>query len=165
MLRLPSPPPATMARPARGHTSRLRLARTISQVRVGGPWGLGGLDSHTLAPTRTHPVSGFAKSPAWWYRSWWLGNISSDDAGRPPLANTSTFVHIVESSVQLYQRFARHPCIHECAACTNLCLSAQRQCRVPRRSRALPCLWRRHLSCRASLLRGRSPRMAWLATL
>jgi len=35
----------------------------------------------------------------WWYRSWWLANISTDDAGRPPLPapNTSTFVHIVES--------------------------------------------------------------------
>ena len=32
-------------------------------------------------------------------RSWWLANVSTDDAGRPPLspANTSTFVHIVES--------------------------------------------------------------------
>lgn len=46
---------------------------------------------------RPTPSLGFAKSPVWWYRSWWLGNISADDAGRPPLANTSSFARIVES--------------------------------------------------------------------
>ncbi len=35
----------------------------------------------------------------WWYRSWWLANVSAADAGRPPLPapNSSLFVHIVES--------------------------------------------------------------------
>jgi len=35
----------------------------------------------------------------YWYRSWWLANVSLADAGRPPLdpANTSVFVHVVES--------------------------------------------------------------------
>lgn len=56
------------------------------------------LHRSTRAPCRAAPLSpGFAKSPVWWYRSWWLGNVSADDAGRPPLANTSTFVRIVES--------------------------------------------------------------------
>lgn len=33
------------------------------------------------------------------YRSWWLGNVSATDPGRPPLppSTTSTFVHIVEA--------------------------------------------------------------------
>lgn len=33
----------------------------------------------------------------YWYRSWWLANISADSADRPPLANTGVFVRIVES--------------------------------------------------------------------
>lgn len=28
-------------------------------------------------------VAGFTKETAYWLRSWWLSNISSDDAGRP----------------------------------------------------------------------------------
>lgn len=39
----------------------------------------------------------FPKAPVWWYRSWWFGNISADDAGRPPVPGTATFVRIVES--------------------------------------------------------------------
>eukprot|EP01052_Picozoa_sp_SAG31_P025435 SAG31_NODE_2229_length_6145_cov_2.651009_2_plen_312_part_00 len=46
---------------------------------------------------------GFAKAAAYWYRSWWLANVSKIDAGRPgldisPSADpTATFVRIVES--------------------------------------------------------------------
>lgn len=33
----------------------------------------------------------------YWFRSWWLGNISAAAADRPPIPNTDTFVRIVES--------------------------------------------------------------------
>lgn len=42
-------------------------------------------------------LAGFPKAPVWWYRSWWLANISSTSPDRAPLANTSAFAHIVES--------------------------------------------------------------------
>jgi hypothetical protein len=42
-------------------------------------------------------LAGFAKPPAWWYRSVWLSNISSADAGRPPIPNIETTVRIVEN--------------------------------------------------------------------
>ena len=43
-------------------------------------------------------LAGFPKAAVSWYRSAWLGNISTSDAGRPPLpASTSTIVHIVEA--------------------------------------------------------------------
>jgi hypothetical protein len=45
----------------------------------------------------SYDLSGFPKAPVWWYRSWWLANISESDAGRPPIPNTATFVRIVES--------------------------------------------------------------------
>lgn len=57
--------------------------------------------------TYTCPVTGFPKAPVWWYRSWWLANISQTDAGRPPLPNTSVFVRIVESW-QVRAFFCRH---------------------------------------------------------
>ena len=45
----------------------------------------------------SYDVAGFVKAPVYFYRSWWLANISFYDAGRPPLPNTGLFVHIVES--------------------------------------------------------------------
>jgi hypothetical protein len=43
--------------------------------------------------------AGFQKPAAWWFRSWWLGNISSADPSRPPLPvpATSVFCKLVES--------------------------------------------------------------------
>jgi hypothetical protein len=43
-------------------------------------------------------VAGFEKETAYWLRSWWLANIPTSDAGRPPLP-TSVVVFIVESWV------------------------------------------------------------------
>ncbi len=47
----------------------------------------------------SYDLAGFPKAAVWWYRSWWLGNVSALDAGRPPLPPTTTafFVHIVEA--------------------------------------------------------------------
>ena len=44
-------------------------------------------------------LSGFPKAAASFYRAWWLANISTTDAGRPPLPGpaAATHVHIVES--------------------------------------------------------------------
>ena len=44
-------------------------------------------------------LAGFAKPPAWWYRSVWLSNISVADPGRPPLplSETNTTIRIVEA--------------------------------------------------------------------
>ena len=42
-------------------------------------------------------LAGFQKPPAWFYRAIWLANISTTDAGRPPLPNTASTVRIVES--------------------------------------------------------------------
>ena len=42
-------------------------------------------------------LAGFAKPPAWFYRSKWLSNISDSDAGRPPLPDTASTVRIVEN--------------------------------------------------------------------
>lgn len=33
----------------------------------------------------------------WWFRSWWLANVSESDAARPPVPGTSTFVRVVET--------------------------------------------------------------------
>ena len=41
-------------------------------------------------------LAGFAKPPAWWYRSVWLSAINASDAGRPPLKHDTT-VRIVEN--------------------------------------------------------------------
>jgi hypothetical protein len=43
-------------------------------------------------------VAGFEKETAWWFRSWWLSNISSSDAGRPNITtDTTTTVRILDS--------------------------------------------------------------------
>ncbi len=45
----------------------------------------------------SYDLSGFPKAAAFWFRSWWLANISSSSPDRPPIANTATVVHIVET--------------------------------------------------------------------
>ena len=54
---------------------------------------------HVSSSFGAYDLAGFAKAAVWWYRAWWLGNVSYGDAGRPPLpsAATGVFVHIVES--------------------------------------------------------------------
>lgn len=52
---------------------------------------------HVSSSFGSYDLAGFPKAPVWWYRSWWMANISSDDAGRPPVPNTDVFVRIVES--------------------------------------------------------------------
>jgi hypothetical protein len=52
---------------------------------------------HVSSSFGSFDLAGFAKAPAWWYRSWWLANISTADAGRPPLPSTDVFCHLVES--------------------------------------------------------------------
>eukprot|EP00038_Savillea_parva_P030026 m.75023 g.75023 ORF g.75023 m.75023 type:complete len:1021 (+) comp8957_c0_seq1:151-3213(+) len=54
---------------------------------------------HISSSFGSFDLAGFAKAPAWWYRSWWLADIPLDDAGRPPLAakDTTTFCKLVES--------------------------------------------------------------------
>lgn len=43
--------------------------------------------------------AGFPKPSSYWFRSWWLANISANDASRPPLpvAATSVYCKLVES--------------------------------------------------------------------
>jgi hypothetical protein len=64
------------------------------------PWPLSHAAHHAcpVARARVPPLL-TAQAPVYWYRSWWLANVSQADAGRPPLdaANTSVFVHVVES--------------------------------------------------------------------
>lgn len=52
---------------------------------------------HISSSFGSFDLAGFPKAPVWWYRSWWLANISASDAGRPPLPNTAVFIRIVES--------------------------------------------------------------------
>lgn len=55
---------------------------------------------HVSSSFGSFDLTGFAKAPAWWYRSWWLANISTTDAGRPPLdtrIKTHVFCRLVES--------------------------------------------------------------------
>ena len=44
----------------------------------------------------SYDLAGLPKAASWWYRSWWLGNISKTDAGRPPMQQ-EFFIHLVES--------------------------------------------------------------------
>lgn len=39
----------------------------------------------------------FHKSPAEWYRSWWLADVPSSDPGRPPVGQNTPVVHILET--------------------------------------------------------------------
>ena len=54
---------------------------------------------HVSSSFGSYDLAGFPKAAVWWYRSWWLGNVSASDPGRPPLppASTSFFVRIVEA--------------------------------------------------------------------
>jgi hypothetical protein len=54
---------------------------------------------HISSSFGSFDLAGFAKAPAWWYRSWWLAAINLTDAGRPPLpaASTTWFCRLVES--------------------------------------------------------------------
>ena len=54
---------------------------------------------HVSSSFGSYDLSGFAKAPVWWYRSWWLAAIPPTDAGRPPLpvATTGIFCRLVES--------------------------------------------------------------------
>ena len=53
---------------------------------------------HVSSSFGSYDLAGFPKAAVWWYRSWWLANISTSDAGRPPLAApTAAFSHIVEA--------------------------------------------------------------------
>ena len=53
---------------------------------------------HVSSSFGSYDLAGFPKAPVWWYRSWWLANISTSDAGRPALAApTAAFAHIVEA--------------------------------------------------------------------
>lgn len=42
-------------------------------------------------------LAGFAKAPVYWFRSWWLSNITMDSPDRPPIPSSSLVVHIVET--------------------------------------------------------------------
>lgn len=52
---------------------------------------------HISSSFGSYDLAGFPKAPVYWYRAWWLANISTQDAGRPPVPGTDAFVHIVES--------------------------------------------------------------------
>jgi len=54
---------------------------------------------HVSSSFGSYDLAGFDKAAAWWYRAWWLGGISLDDAGRPPLPHpqTAVFCHLAES--------------------------------------------------------------------
>jgi len=54
---------------------------------------------HVSSSFGSYDLAGFVKAPVYWYRSWWLGNISTSDAARPPLpaSVSSYFCHIVEA--------------------------------------------------------------------
>lgn len=56
-----------------------------------GPW------PHVSSSFGSYDLSGFPKAPVYWYRSWWLANVSTSDAGRPPIPDTAVFLHIVEA--------------------------------------------------------------------
>jgi len=52
---------------------------------------------HISSSFGSYDLAGFPKAAVWWYRSWWLGNVSTGDPGRPPLPGTAYFCHIVEA--------------------------------------------------------------------
>jgi len=53
---------------------------------------------HVSSSFGSFDFAGFPKQAAWWFRSWWLGNVSAADPARPPLP-LSTFCKLVESWV------------------------------------------------------------------
>ena len=54
---------------------------------------------HVSSSFGSFDVGGIPKAASFWLRSWWLSNVSTSDAGRPPLdpATTTTTVRLVES--------------------------------------------------------------------
>lgn len=63
------------------------------------PSGEPGNWPHVSSSFGSFDVGGIPKAAAWWFRSWWLSNVTASDPGRPPLpaADTATTVHLVES--------------------------------------------------------------------
>lgn len=52
---------------------------------------------HVSSSFGSYDLSGFAKAPVWWFRSWWLSNISTSSPDRPPISASATVCHIVET--------------------------------------------------------------------
>ncbi len=52
---------------------------------------------HVSSSFGAYDLAGFVKPAAYWFRAWWLGNVSAAAADRPPIPATDTFVRIVES--------------------------------------------------------------------
>lgn len=61
--------------------------------------GESGKSPHVSSSFGVIDYAGFVKPSAFWFRSWWLANISADDASRPPLpvAATGIYCKLVES--------------------------------------------------------------------
>lgn len=54
---------------------------------------------HISSSFGSFDLAGFPKAPVFWFRSWWLSNISTSSPDRPPLpaASTAFVCHIVET--------------------------------------------------------------------
>lgn len=81
------------------HLLMLIRSMTSSIQTTGQPASGGKFWPHVSSSFGSFDLSGFAKAPAWWYRSWWLAAVDILDAGRPPLPAKKTryFCRLVES--------------------------------------------------------------------
>ena len=52
---------------------------------------------HVSSSFGSFDLSGFPKAAAFWFRAWWLANISDASPDRPPIASSSVVCHIVET--------------------------------------------------------------------
>ena len=52
---------------------------------------------HISSSFGSFDLAGFAKAPVFWFRSWWLSNITMNSPDRPPIPSSSLVIHIVET--------------------------------------------------------------------
>jgi hypothetical protein len=52
---------------------------------------------HVSSSFGSYDLAGFPKAAVYWFRSWWLSNVSDSSPDRPPIPATATVCHIVET--------------------------------------------------------------------
>lgn len=82
---------------------------------------------HVSSSFGSFDLSGFPKAPVWWYRSWWLADVSDKDAGRPPLSasQTAVFCRLVESWQPSPFSYGRNLTVYTNAAAVQIYVNGQ----------------------------------------